>query len=60
MEISDHVVYSSKIATNAWMKFMVGTSNGHGVPRTFTLSKASKEFPLETSDGVNHERMVEK
>jgi hypothetical protein len=60
VEISNHVVYSSKIVTNASMKFMVGTSSGHGIPRIFTLSKASKEFPLEKLDGVTQERMVEK
>ncbi len=48
MEILEHVVFSSKIATNASMKFMVGTSSGHGVPRIFSLCEASKEFPLET------------
>jgi hypothetical protein len=35
------------------VNFMVGTSSGHGVPRIFTLSKTSKEFPLKTLDGVN-------
>jgi hypothetical protein len=40
------------------MKFMVGTSSGHGVPRIFTLFKTSEEFPMETLNGVNQERMV--
>jgi hypothetical protein len=40
------------------MKFMVDTSNGHGVPRIFTLFETSNEFPLETLDGVNLKRMV--
>jgi hypothetical protein len=58
VEISNLAVSSSKIAKNASVKFMVGTFNGHGVPRIFTLSKALEEFPLETSDGVNQEKMV--
>jgi hypothetical protein len=40
------------------MKFIVGTSSGHGVPRIFTLFKTLEEFLVETLDGVNHERMV--
>jgi hypothetical protein len=53
VEILDHVESSSKSIANASMKFMVGTSNGHGVLRIFTLFEALKEFPLETLYGVN-------
>jgi hypothetical protein len=37
---------------------MVGASSGHGIPRIFTLFKAPEEFPLETSNVVDQEKMV--
>jgi len=39
VEILDHAISSSKIVANPLVKFMVGTSSGHGVPRIFTLFK---------------------
>ncbi len=44
VEITDHVVSSSKIVAIASMKFMFGTSSGHGVPRIFTLLKHQRSF----------------
>jgi len=37
---------------------MVGASSGHGILRIFTLFKTLEEFPLETSNVVDQEKMV--